>query len=239
MAVRYQSPEFRESVTSHVDAMKAHHQQLVQQRQQAEADYLAERNRASVDTQSLLQAQVRMDTARQAESDSLRTTTFELSRPFVSVWDRIQNEANEMTRRASYQDGLQRSADQIRAMASRSDLPWDADPEASADMVEAAMMPADQAVLAQAWKDGLSGKKPLPPEVMALFDLMVHDTMLTSWHDHVLSATLYFQTRATDTFGKTDYVKDEKKQQHDRAAADRIDQIGRAMTQDQQIRKTL
>lgn len=239
MAVRYQSPVFRESVTSHVDTMKAHHQQLVQQRQQAEAAYLAERNRASANTQSLMQAQVRMDAARQAESDSLRATTFELSRPFVNVWDRIQNEANEMTRRASYQDSLQSSADRIRAKADSNDQPWDADPEASADMVEAAMMPADQATLAQAWKDGLSGKKPLPPQVMALFDLMVHDTMLTSWHDHVLSATLYFQTRATDTFGKTDYVKDEKKRQHDRAAADRIDQIGRSMTQDQQIRKAL
>ncbi|MFM0317772.1 DUF2235 domain-containing protein [Paraburkholderia nemoris] len=239
MAVRYRSPAFRESVTSHVDTMKAHHQQLVQQRQQAEAAYLAERNRASANTQSLMQAQVRMDAARQAESDSLRATTFELSRPFVNVWDRIQNEANEMTRRASYQDSLQSSADRIRAKADSNDQPWDADPEASADMVEAAMMPADQATLAQAWKDGLSGKKPLPPQVMALFDLMVHDTMLTSWHDHVLSATLYFQTRATDTFGKTDYVKDEKKRQHDRAAADRIDQIGRSMTQDQQIRKAL
>jgi hypothetical protein len=43
---------------------------------------------------------------------------------------------------------------------------------------------------------------------MALFDLLVHDTMLTSWHDHVLSGNLYFQTRATDAFGVSDQKKE-------------------------------
>jgi hypothetical protein len=39
---------------------------------------------------------------------------------------------------------------------------------------------------------------------MALFDMLVHDTLLTSWQDHVLIDTLCFRTRDTDTFGSTD-----------------------------------
>ena len=70
-------------------------------------------------------------------------------------------------------------------------------------------MSPDQEALLQAWKMGLSGSNPLPPKVMALFDLLVHDTMLTSWHDHLLSSSLYFRTRATDAFGVTETGKDD------------------------------
>jgi len=43
--------------------------------------------------------------------------------------------------------------------------------ERSAQLVEAAMMSPEAVALAQAWRDGAEGRKPLAPEVMALFDL--------------------------------------------------------------------
>ncbi|WP_367304639.1 hypothetical protein [Burkholderia glumae] len=100
----------------------------------------------------------------------------------------------------------------------------------SVGVIQAMMMSPEQEALAQAWKMGLNGSNPLPPKVMALFDLLVHDTMLTSWHDHLLSSTLYFQTRATDTFGVSDYAKEEKQRKRDEKAAERIRQVSDAMT---------
>lgn len=91
-------------------------------------------------------------------------------------------------------------------------------------------MTPEQETLIQAWKVGLSGKNPLPPKVMALFDLLVHDTMLTSWHDHVLSSNLYFQTRAIDTFGSSDYVSEEKKRKREEKHSERVRQTSEAMT---------
>ncbi len=91
--------------------------------------------------------------------------------------------------------------------------------------IEASMVSPETLALAQAWQDGVSGKKPLPPQVMALFDLLVHDTLLTSWHDHILSPTLYFQTRATDTFGATDFREEAKQRAVDERHAQRVDQL--------------
>lgn len=91
------------------------------------------------------------------------------------------------------------------------------------------MMTPEEEALIQAWKMGLSGKNPLPPKVMALFDLLVHDTMLTSWHDHVLSSNLYFQTRAIDTFGTSDYVEEDKKRKRDEKHGERVRQASEAL----------
>lgn len=56
---------------------------------------------------------------------------------------------------------------------------------------------------------------------MALFDMLVHDTLLTSWQDHVLIDTLCFRTRDTDTFGSTDQkAEDETRKKDDQKAAD-------------------
>src|SRR5437868_8726892 len=46
MAVRYQSPAFRSSVTSHFESLNARHRALLKENQDAEADYIALRNQS-------------------------------------------------------------------------------------------------------------------------------------------------------------------------------------------------
>jgi hypothetical protein len=225
LAVRYQSPAFRSSLTSNTDNMKGAHQKLVQQRKDAEAAYQTERNRAEYDRQAQGEAFARMMATREAEQVSLRSTVAELARPVVSVWERIGNEAADQTRRLSMQDGLKESARRIRTLHLEMEAPFDVDMEASASALEGMLMTPEGAALAQAWKDGASGKSRLPPAVMALFDLLVHDTMLTSWHDHILSSTLYFQTRATDTFGITNLEAEAKQRTADLKNANRVKQL--------------
>lgn len=80
--------------------------------------------------------------------------------------------------------------------------------------------------LLNVWREASAGKNPLPPKVMALFDFLVHDAMLSSWPDHLLaSTTLYFRTRDKDIFGKTDFKAEEAKLKTDTAAAARVDQM--------------
>ena len=62
---------------------------------------------------------------------------------------------------------------------------------------------------------------------MALFDMLVHDTLLTSWQDHVLAPSLYFRTRDKDTFGSSDLDKEAKQRKKDDLAAARIDQAAK------------
>ncbi|HEY4293615.1 MAG TPA: hypothetical protein VGM71_11355, partial [Luteibacter sp.] len=52
--------------------------------------------------------------------------------------------------------------------------------------------------LAHAWREGLAGRHGLSDDVLALFDLLVHDTTLGSWEDHVLQGRLYFRVREVD-----------------------------------------
>ncbi|MCA8241761.1 DUF2235 domain-containing protein [Burkholderia sp. AU32262] len=231
MAVRYQSPAFRATVTSRFDDLAARHRERLKERNDAEAAYVALRNqRPPVDSVTLNKALARWQDSVMPEMVSNRDAGVEKARPSVGVWERIQSESEELMRRESRQTGLRKSADRIREMAQDGSLPWDADPESSATTIEAMMMTPEQEALIQAWKMGLSGKNPLPPKVMALFDLLVHDTMLTSWHDHVLSSTLYFQTRAIDTFGSSDYVEEDKKRKRDEKHGERVRQASEAMT---------
>jgi hypothetical protein len=205
--------------------MKNAHQKRVQERKDAEAAYQTERNRAHYGQQAQGNAFTRMMAARDAEQLSMRNTLIELARPFVGVWERIGNEAADQTHHLSMQDGLKESAKRIRSLQGSVGLPDDADMETGAKLVEGMLMSPEAVALAQAWKDGASGKNPLPPAVMALFDLLVHDTMLTSWHDHILSSTLYFQMRSTDTFGETDFAAEAKQRTADLKNAKRIDQL--------------
>ncbi|WP_261323677.1 DUF2235 domain-containing protein [Burkholderia anthina] len=231
MAVRYQSPAFRATVTSRFDDLAARHREHLKERNDAEAAYIALRNqRPPADSVTLGKALARWQDSVLPEMLSNRDAGIEKARPSVGVWDRIQSESEELMRRDSRQAGLQKSANRIREMAQEGGVPWDADPEFSASMIEAWMMTPEQETLIQAWKVGLSGKNPLPPKVMALFDLLVHDTMLTSWHDHVLSSNLYFQTRAIDTFGSSDYVSEEKKRKREEKHSERVRQTSEAMT---------
>ncbi|WP_244122683.1 DUF2235 domain-containing protein [Burkholderia metallica] len=230
MAVRYQSPAFRATVTSGFDDLAARHRVLLKERNDAEAAYLALRNqRPAADRETLGRAYARWHNAVLPEMNAGRDAGIEQKRPSVGVWDRIQSESEELMQRESRQAGLQKSADLVREMAQDGSLPWDADPEFSASMIEAWMMTPEQEALIQAWKMGLSGKNPLPPKVMALFDLLVHDTMLTSWHDHVLSSNLYFQTRAIDTFGASDYVDEDKTRKREEQHGERVRQVSEAM----------
>ncbi len=230
LAVRYKSSEFRETVTAKTEGMKRDHQVLVKERERAEATYQQERERHPVDRLALGQAQARMMAAQEAERQALRSTVAELARPVTKVWNRLESEASEQMRQLSHQDGLQASARKIREWRDLDTLdPYYAgDMETSADTVESLLMPPEARALAQAWKDAADGKNPLPPKVMALFDMLVHDTMLTSWHDHVLSSTLYFQTRATDTFGKTDAKKETAQKKSDAQLQQRVEAVRRA-----------
>lgn len=97
------------------------------------------------------------------------------------------------------------------------------------DRMDALLTP-EQATLLQAWKMGIGGKNPLPPKVMAFFDLLVHDTMLTSWQDHILASSLYFRTRGVDTFGSSDYVAEEKDRKRTEENASRASRVSREMS---------
>lgn len=80
--------------------------------------------------------------------------------------------------------------------------------------------------LLNVWREASAGSNPLPPKVMALFDFLVHDAMLSSWPDHLLaSTTLYFRTRDKDIFGTTDFKAEEAKMKTDTASAARVDQM--------------
>ncbi|OXI86386.1 hypothetical protein CFB50_17500 [Burkholderia sp. AU33423] len=211
IAVRYQSPAFRSSVTQEADRFKAEHQRLLKAKQDAQAAYDAERRRPFGSTKKLIEAQSRLDDANRAEDIALRKTRVELARPAESVWERLEREAAEMTQRAARQDSLKRAAERVKTQRIQ---PWGTDVDTSVRVIEESLLSPDQVALAKVWSEAVAGKNPLPAEVMALFDFLVHDTMLTSWHDHLLSGPLYFQTRATDTFGTTDFAAEKK--QHDR-----------------------
>ncbi|MBV8273423.1 MAG: hypothetical protein JO067_14240, partial [Cupriavidus sp.] len=225
LAVRYQTPAFRMSVTDHAEEIKRQHFERGREIREAEEAYLAERRRVPFDRVAHGKALNRVHAAREAQALALPQTTLELSRPIVSVWDRIGAEAAEQLRRESMQEGLKASAEKVRAMVRDMELSYADDLEHGAQFVEAALMSTEALALARAWKDGVDGRHPLPEKVMALFDMLVHDTMLTSWHDHVLSSTLYFQTRAVDTLGTTDDEEETKRREADERRAQRIDQM--------------
>lgn len=66
------------------------------------------------------------------------------------------------------------------------------------------------------WREASAGTNPLPEKVMALFDFLVHDAMLSSWPDHLLASTsMYFRVRDKDIFGKTDYKAEDAKMKAD------------------------
>lgn len=78
--------------------------------------------------------------------------------------------------------------------------------------------------LLQVFEDGVLDRNSPPPEVLTLFDELVHDTLLTSWHDHILAHNLYFRTRAIDHFGETDKAAEEKQKKDDEWLRKRMEQ---------------
>jgi Uncharacterized alpha/beta hydrolase domain (DUF2235) len=235
IATRYRDPDFRRSMG---DPEADWHHQMSDadgQRKAAKAklDWELQRqginmsmlsSRSAADQATLRQLKAASDTAQKRYEGLIATAP---SRDYTSVWTRLQNESDEMLRRATSQDGLRRTAELIR----HSGRTWGSDNRLSAETVESAMLSADQMALIQAWKEGISGKHPLPPDVVALFDMLVHDTLLTSWQDHVLAPTLYFRTREKDVFGSTDFPKEDKQRKRDDVSAARIEQASRQSQQ--------
>ncbi|MEM5326215.1 DUF2235 domain-containing protein [Paraburkholderia sp. JHI2823] len=234
MATRYRDPAFQQSLSAPVTDW---HQQMSEanaQRQAAKARLDGEMQRQGVDMRMLSsrspadQAKLRqLKAASDAAQQRYQGLAGNAPNDYTSVSARLQSESDKMLRQTALQDGLKRSVDLIR----NTDLISDADKQVSADAVESVMLPPAQMELIQAWKAGLDGKHPLPPDVNALFDMLVHDTLLTSWHDHVLAPHLYFRTREKDVFDSTDFAGEAKQRKKDDAVAARIDQASQQSRQ--------
>jgi hypothetical protein len=228
MATRYRDPAFRQSLSAPVTDSTRQLSEADTQRKAAKAalDWEMQRqgvdmsmisSRSPSDQATLRQLKSASDAAQQRYQDFIGT----IPSDYTSVWARLQKESDEMITRSAAQSGLPQSAKLIR----QTDLISDDDKEASAEIVDSTVwLPPAQMELVQAWKAGLDGKHPLPPDVTALFDMLVHDTLLTSWQDHVLAPHLYFRTRETDVFGSTDFAKEDKQRKKDDAVAARVEQ---------------
>ncbi|WP_433695083.1 phospholipase effector Tle1 domain-containing protein [Paraburkholderia phenoliruptrix] len=235
MASRYRDPGSRNSIANPVTDWHQKFADADEQRKAATAklDWELQRqgidmsmlsSRSPADQATLLKLKAASDAAQNRYDGVISAAP---KREYTSVWTRLQSESDEMLRRASYQDGLHRSVDLLK----KSSDTWDSDNQLSAEAVESSMLSADQMALVQAWKEGIGGKNPLPPDVIALFDMLVHDTLLTSWQDHVLAPSLYFRTRDKDVFGSTNFAKEDKRRKQDDVAAARVDQLARQSQQ--------
>ncbi|WP_126285125.1 DUF2235 domain-containing protein [Burkholderia stagnalis] len=227
IAVRYLDPEFRRTMSDPVADWKRNMADADLQRKTTKSQLDWELQRQGINMSMLAsrsaadQAMLRgMKAASDAAQKRYEKLVQAAPKDYTSVWERLQKESSDLLRREPLQEGLRKSAERIRNMPDT----WDSDNKASAQAVEAYMMSGDQIALITAWKEGVEGKHPLPPEVMALFDMLVHDTLLTSWQDHVLAPSLYFRTRDKDVFGSTDFTKEAKKRKKDDLAATRVDQ---------------
>ncbi|EJO62603.1 DUF2235 domain-containing protein [Burkholderia multivorans] len=225
IAVRYQDPDFRHSVTDPA---------IEWRRDVEKADY--DRRDASAKLDWAMMGSKRMDTpeirqlklAKQA-ADKRYNDLWSNVPPsnYTTVWERLDNEAKEMTSkwekmRPEYDAQQQRRvAQSFNRKLSYTPLFF---APAFAHHIE---LNEDQIALVKAWQQAYAGKNPLPPEVMALFDMLVHDTLLTSWQDHVLAPSLYFRTRDKDVFGITHFDEEAKQRANDDRAAARIEQAAK------------
>ena len=230
IAARYMDPEFRRTISDPVADWKRNMADADLQRKTAKSQLDWELQREGINMSMLAsrsqdeQAKLRgMKAASDAAQKRYEKLIAEAPKDYSTVWERLEKEAEKKLRSASYQEGLKQSVERIRNMPDS----WDSDNKVSADAVEVAMLPEAEMELVSAWKEGIEGKHPLPPDVMALFDMLVHDTLLTSWQDHVLAPSLYFRTRDKDEFGSTDLAKEAKQRQKDDRVAARIDQAAK------------
>jgi hypothetical protein len=229
MAVRYCDPAFRDALAKPLLEAQREADEARQQWQDAESEFNRENirlygqksvyNVSAADQQHWHDLLAKKQAARQrydAASDKVS------KRYYTSLWERLEQEASMQTK----------AYDAQKVQESRPDAPrpiiepdyWDGTPGT------AYVPPPPSEVeiaLVEAWKKGLSGADPLPKEVMTLFDLLVHDTLLTSWQDHLLAPRLYFTVRSTDTFGETDFKDEARKREHEQQAIRRIDQISK------------
>ncbi|RQT06473.1 DUF2235 domain-containing protein [Burkholderia contaminans] len=230
IAVRYQDPEFRRTMSDPVTDWKRNMADADLQRKTTKSQLDWELQRQGINMSMLAsrspadQATLKgMKAASDAAQKRYEKLVAEAPKDYTTVWERLHKESENMLRRAAVQDGLRKSAEHVRNLPDS----WDSNNKMSADVIESTMLPEPQMELVSAWKEGIEGKHPLPPDVMALFDMLVHDTLLTSWQDHVLAPSLYFRTRDKDTFGSSDLDKEAKQRKKDDLAAARIDQAAK------------
>ncbi|MEN7531902.1 hypothetical protein [Cupriavidus sp. DL-D2] len=211
LAVRYRTPEFRAPAYERLPELKHKADEAQKAVENANNDYFKVDIRKPGGQEALNQAGARLENARKTNDQAGRDYRRAKEHPIISVWDRVAEEAARQLLHRGIHANSKQWPQMLRDIAST--LPEGIeDVEMVADVYEQSdWMSADAFALAEAWITGTEGRDPLPEKVMMLFDMLVHDTMLTSWHDHVLSSTLYFRTRETDTFGETD-EKEEKKQ---------------------------
>lgn len=236
IAVRYQDPQFRHSVSDPTTEWQQQIKDADLQLRTAKSKLDWEMQRQGVtmsmlstrspeDQAALLKLKADKDAA-QSHYDSLVQTAPKGN--FTSVWTRLDQEAHDMTSRwEKMEPGYE--ADQQRQFAKSFNHQLTYTPlflaPAFAHCVD---LSEDQIALVKAWQTGISGKEPLPDLVMKLFDMLVHDTLLTSWQDHVLAPTLYFRTRDKDVFGKTDFAKEDQQRENDDRMAARVDSLSQS-----------
>lgn len=228
IAVRYQDPRFRGAVTDPMTDWKRQREEADVQRKAAKVALDLEIQRQGVNM-SMLSSRSLADRARlrqlKAESEAAqrRYEALIVSAPrqdYTTVWQRLDQEASEMVSR------WEKFKPEHEARRTHQfPRPINAGPSYTPIIMAPALaQPADdltedQIKLVKAWQQGADGKNPLPEPVMTLFDVLVHDTLLTSWHDHILAPTLYFRTRDKDIMGVTDYEAEDKQRRKDDARA--------------------
>ncbi|WP_296224968.1 phospholipase effector Tle1 domain-containing protein [Ralstonia sp. UBA689] len=231
IAVRYQDPKFRGSVT---DPMADWEQQIKtaeQERRAAKSALDLEMQRQGVsmsmlssrspqDQATLLQLKAQSDAAQRRYQALIATAP---KQDFSSVWQRLDHEAADMTARWKKMEPEYEAEQREKSVYSFNRKPTYTPIIFAPAHVQHVDLTGEQIELVKAWQAGAEGRNPLSDQVMALFDMLVHDTLLTSWQDHVLAPTLYFRTREKDTFGTTNFGKEDKQRRADDALADRIE----------------
>ena len=231
IAVRYQDPAFRHSVSDPVTDWNQQYKDADLQLRTAKAKLDWEMQRQGVtmdmlstrspsDQATLRKLKAEKDAAQQHRDSLLQTAP---KGNYTSVWTRLDAEANEMTSRWKKIEPEYDAEKERRFVQSFNHQPTYTPIFMAPAFAHHVDLTEDQIALVKAWQTGISGKDPLPDLVMKLFDMLVHDTLLTSWQDHVLAPTLYFRTRDKDVFGKTNFAKEDRKRKSDDHAAAQVD----------------
>lgn len=237
IAVRYQDADFRHSVTDPVAAWRKEVEKADYDRRAAAAKLQWEmQGSGPIDSPKIQQLRQEKQAADAHWNDLFAHAP---SNSYTTVWKRLDAEAKEMT---SKWDKMrpEYEAEQQRRFTHSFDTQMHYTPLFLAPAFSHTNdLDTNQIALVKAWEEGMQGKNPLPDSVMALFDMLVHDTLLTSWQDHILTRSLYFRTRDKDVFGTTDYDAEDKKRKEDDANAARIDKMAADQAAMQKARSAL
>jgi len=235
ISVRYQDPAFRRSVTGPVTDWQQEIKEAESQRQAAKAtlDWELQRQgismsmlstRSAADQANLLQLKAANDAAQKRYETLLAAVP---KGDYTSVWERLDREARDMTARWEKMEPDYEAEQQRQRIRSFNQKPIYTPIVFAPAFAHRTDLTQEQIELVKAWQDGANAKDPLPDLVMKLFDMLVHDTLLTSWQDHVLAPTLYFRTRDKDVFGVSDYAQEDAQRANDDERAARAEQLSK------------